>query len=61
MDLDIILLSEVSQTQKNEYYIISLICGIDKNDTKELILKRNTQISKSNLWLPKGNCGRGKG
>ena len=28
MDLDIIILSEVSQTEKNKYYITSLICGI---------------------------------
>ena len=28
MDLDIAILSEVSQTQKNKYYMISLICGI---------------------------------
>ena len=28
MDLDIIVLSEVSQTEKNKYHMISLICGI---------------------------------
>ena len=28
MDLEIIILSEVSQTEKDKYYIISLICGI---------------------------------
>ena len=28
MDLDIIILSEVSQTEKDKYYVISLICGI---------------------------------
>ena len=28
MDLEIIILSEVSQKEKEEYYIISLICGI---------------------------------
>ena len=28
MDLDIIILSEVSQIDKNEYHMISLICGI---------------------------------
>ena len=30
MDLEIIILSEVSQTQKHRYHIISLICGIKK-------------------------------
>ena len=28
MDLDIVKLSEVSQTQKDKYHMISLICGI---------------------------------
>ena len=28
MDLEIIILSEVSQTEKDKYRIISLICGI---------------------------------
>ena len=28
MDLEIIILSEVSQTEKDKYHVISLICGI---------------------------------
>ena len=28
MDLEIIILSEVSQIEKDKYYVISLICGI---------------------------------
>ena len=28
MDLEIIILSEVNQTEKEKYQIISLICGI---------------------------------
>ena len=28
MDLEIIILSEVSQAEKNKYYMISLLCGI---------------------------------
>ena len=28
MDLEIIILSEVSQKEKDKYYMISLICGI---------------------------------
>ena len=39
MDLEITILSEVSQTEKDKYHIISLICGILKNDTNELIYK----------------------
>ena len=30
-DLEIILLSEVSQTEKEKYHMISLLCGILKN------------------------------
>ena len=32
MDLEIIILSEVSQREKDKHYILSLICGI-KNIT----------------------------
>ena len=28
MDLEDIMLSEISQTEKDKYYVISLICGI---------------------------------
>ena len=28
MDLEILILSEVSQTEKDKYYMISLICGL---------------------------------
>ena len=28
MDLEIIIVSEVSQTEKDKYHVISLICGI---------------------------------
>ena len=37
MDLKIIILSEVNQTEKDKYHMISLICGIKKNDKNELI------------------------
>ena len=39
MDLEIIILSEVSQTEKNKYHMILLLWGILKNDTNELIYK----------------------
>ena len=28
MDLEVVILSEVSQTEKDKYHMISLICGI---------------------------------
>ena len=41
--------------------MISLICGILKNDTSELIYKieTDTQTLKANLWLPKQE-GKGR-
>ena len=38
MDLEMIILREVSQTEKDRYHMISLICGILKkrNGTNEL-------------------------
>ena len=40
-DKDIVILNEVSQTEKDRYCVISLTCGI-KKDTSELIYKRET-------------------
>ena len=39
MDLEIIILSEVSQIEKGKYHMISLISGIIFNDANELIYK----------------------
>ena len=33
LDLEIVILSEVSQTQKDKHHMISLICGILKKGT----------------------------
>ena len=46
MDLEIIILGEVSQKEKDEYYMISLICGMYKNNKNELIYKieRDSEI-----------------
>ena len=35
MDLEIVILSEVSQTEKDKYHMTSLICGILKKGTNE--------------------------
>ena len=32
MDLEIIILSEVSQTEKDKYHVTSHTCGIQEND-----------------------------
>ena len=61
IDLETVIQSEVSQKEKNKYHMISLICGILKNDTNELVYKTETdsQTSKTNLWLPVGKGGEG--
>ena len=42
IDLEIIILSEVSQTEKDKYHTISLICGILKKLIKmNLLTKQN--------------------
>ena len=58
MDLKIILQSEISQTKTNiiQYHVY---VKSKKNDTNELIYKRETdsQTQKINLHLPKGKGG----
>ena len=59
MHLDIIILSKVSQTEKDKYHMISLVRGVYRNIKNELICKTETdsQIWKTNLWLHKGKWG----
>ena len=55
INLEIITLSEVSQTRKDKY-MIALTCGIFlKNDTIELLYKTEIepQTENTSLWLPK--------
>ena len=42
MDLEIVI-TKWSQTQKDKYHMISLICGIYKKDTNELIYKTEVE------------------
>ena len=39
MDLKIIILNEVNQHHKDKYHMISLMCGVEKNDAKKLTYK----------------------
>ena len=43
MDVEIVILSEVSQTEKDTYHMILLMCGIYKNSTNELIYKTEVE------------------
>ena len=42
MDLEIVILSEVSWTEKGKYRMTLLICGILKKDKNELVYKTET-------------------
>ena len=57
---EIFILSELNQTEKRQIITYHLHVESNKNDTKELIYKTeiNSQISKSNLRLPKEKHGR---
>ena len=60
MDLEIIILSEVSQTKIN-IYDITYMWNL-KYDKNELIYRteRDSQTSKTNVWLPNGKGGGGR-
>ena len=58
MDLDIIILSERSQTVKDKYHIRSL--ASNKNDTKELKKQKQTQRFWNQIYgYQRGKVGRG--
>ena len=61
-DLEIIILSEVSQTYKDKYHMISYMWNLIKSDINEFIYKTNrfSQISKSNLRVTKGETIAGR-
>ena len=54
MDQDIIILIEVSQSEKDKY---NVTYQWDLKNTNELIYNAeiNLQTQKANLWLPKGD------
>ena len=54
MDPEFVILSKVNQTEKDKYHTISLICGILKSGTNELIYKTEIELKmqKTILWLP---------
>ena len=57
MDLDMIILSEVSQTEKGKYH--AFMWDLKKKVTNELIYKTKTdsKTSKTHLWSPEERCG----
>ena len=58
MNLEMIIPSEVNQTEKDKYHMILLLCGLlRKKDTNELIYKTDVE---NKLIVTKGGRGRGK-
>ena len=62
MDLKIIIVSEVSQTEKDKYYMTLLTCGIFKKKGYKLTYlqnrKRYTDLE-NKFMVTKGKRGRG--
>ena len=56
-DLEIVMLSEVRQTEKDKHQMISLICGILKNDKNELIYETE-QTYRLREWTYSCHGGR---
>ena len=58
MDLEIIILREVSQKEKDKYHDINYMWNL-KRDTNEYIYKTKThsQIQKTDMWLPRSSRG----
>ena len=56
MDLEGTMLSEISQTEKDKYCMLSFTCGIKKlkqiSDYNKK--ERDSQIQRTNQWLPVG-------
>ena len=59
MELENVILSEISQTEKEKYHMASLICGIYKELTYKR--ERHSQTQKMNLWMPEEGILRESG
>ena len=59
MELEIIILSEVSQKENDKYCMMSLICGI-LNMTQMNLSTKQTHRQRTDLWLLRGQ-GVGEG
>ena len=61
MQLEIIILSEVSQKEKDKYHMMSHKWSL-KYDTNEPIYETETEsgTERTDLWLPRGRGGEGR-
>ena len=58
MDLEIVILSEISQKEKKKTYCVTYM-WILKYDTNELIYETDSQTWGTDLWLPRVGAGGG--
>ena len=59
MDLEIIILSEVSQTMRHQHQVLSFTCGILKKGHNELLCRTDSDSQTlKNLWFPNETGGR---
>ena len=61
MDLESVLQSDLNQKEKNKYYILMHMCGIQKNGTDKAICKAKveTQKLRTNVCTSKAEWGIG--
>ena len=57
VNLEGVMLSEISQIERNKYYMVSLICGIKKAKTKPKTNRSQSHRNRIEKWLP-GFWGR---
>lgn len=60
-DLQRIMLSQISQLEKDKYQMISLICGIQINKTNEQIKKTRFLNTENKLVVGRGEVSGGGG
>ena len=53
MDIESIMLSEVSYTVRHQHNMLSLVCGILKKDTMNFFAEQILTQTLKNLWFPK--------
>ena len=68
MNIEIIILSEVSQTMRHQHQVLSFTCGILKKGHNELLCRTDSDSQTlKNLWFPNetgwglGGCTEGLG
>ena len=63
MDLETVIQREVSQKEKNKYYILTCVCGTQKSGTDEPVCRAEveTQMQRTNVWTRRWESRGGGG